>query len=723
MNDEELKAIVDSALDRSITISSELESDQGDALDYYYGREYGNEKTGRSAVVTREVLETIEWIMPSLMRVFTSGNKTVVFDAVSINDEDQAELETKVVNHVFQKSNRGFEVIHNWMKDALLQKVGYLKAYWQEEEEVTTERYTGLLDEGLAQLLSDDNVDPVEHEAFPDGTHNVTIKRTCKDGKLIIENIPQEEMRVSKNAKSICLDNVDFVAHVTEKTVSDLIEMGYPKSLVDTIRDEEAMGELEFARETYSDNTEDYNDESMRPVIVNECYIRTDYDGDGKAELRRVLMAGNQILENDEWDVIPFAALTPIIMPHKHIGLSEADLVMDLQLIKSTLMRQMLDNLYLTNNPEKEVLATAVNMDDLLKSQPGGIKRVKQMGSIREIVTPFTAGASFPMLEALDGMKEARTGVSRHTMGLDADTLAKSTKGAFQTGLRQANQRIEMLARTFAETGVKDLFLKIHALLIKHQDRTRDMKIDNQWLSINPSEWRERKQMSVVVGIGTGDRSESLMQLVQLAEKQGEMMLAGSPLVDPQKQYNTLEKIIELAELKDVERYFNDPSKMPPQKPKPPSVEEQMAKAQMQLAQMQAQAQQMQAQANLEKSKLEQQKLELQIAVEREKIKDAERGVVTDQQNIVLKASESERKAKLEESKLALEMQLKQRDLELKERELEMDYAQQIRDFDLKITDQMTPILQSITELQASMNAPKRIIRDESGEIVGIDNG
>jgi len=474
----------------------------------------------------------------------------------------------------------------------------------------------------------------------------VKVKRIEKTGNLRIINIPQEEMRVSKHANSIDLNSVDFIAHVTDKTASDLLEMGYDKSIVDQLGDKDAYGELEYARNIYDDENTRENDPSMRLITVEECYIRTDFNGDGFAELRRVVKSGNHILDNDEWDLIPFSALTPIMMPHKHIGLSEADLVKDVQQIKSTLVRQMLDNLYLTNNPEKEVLASAVNMDDLLKSIPGGIKRVKQMGSIREITVPFTAGSSIPVMEILDGMKEARTGVSRHTMGLDADTLAQSTKGAFQSGLRQANQRIEMLARTFAETGVRDLFRKIHALLIKHQDKARELKIDNQWIQINPSEWKDRKSMTVVVGIGTGDKSESIANLMMLLDRQQQMLQMGLPVVTPQHLFNTFEKLVELSELKEVERYFADPSKMPPPPPPQPTPDMQMAQAQLQIAQSQVQNDQI-------KQQNESKKIELDAWEASEKRKDQDRAFIQAQRELELKAKEIEYKYQIEMAKLS----------------------------------------------------------------------
>ena len=305
----------------------------------------------------------------------------------------------------------------------------------------------------------------------------------------------------------------------------------------------------------------------MRLITVQECYIKLDLDGDGVAELHRVLKSGNTILEIDEWDYIPFVAMSAIPLPHEHVGMSEADLVVDLQEIRTALLRQILDNLYLTNNPEKEAVVGKVNMDDLLVSVPGGIKRVKEPNSINPLTVPFTAGSSLPMLEVLDTMKESRTGVSRHTQGLDADALAQSTKGAFMGALKQASQRIEMIARIFAETGFKVLFRKAHDLIRKYQDVPRTIRIRNDWVEVNPADWRERNDMTVVVGTGNVNDDEMLAKLLQLTEKQEQHLLNASPMVTLKNLYNTYEQIVQKAGLKDVSRYFTDPDTVQP----PPS--------------------------------------------------------------------------------------------------------------------------------------------------------
>lgn len=658
MNNSELAAILQRQIDNSITGgSSDIDSDSADAMDYYLGKPFGTEVDGQSKIVTRDVLETIEWVMPSLMRPFISGEKTVVFDPTGLEDEDQAEQETEVVNRFALNENNGFLFYLSWFKDALIQRVGYAKVWVEDVETTETQTYSGLSEVAYVKVLAQDNVEALEHTErteeieipTPQGVmvqpitlHDIKIRVTTKEKKFRLDVVPQDEIRVSKKARSICLDDAPFVAHERILTATDLLEMGIDKATIKELPSFTGSdSQLKTTRSEDEDDTvADYVDESMREIQVFECYVRVDYDGDGKAELRRILLAGKEILENEEADFIPFEAITPIIMPHKHTGLSEADLVMDLQLIKSTLMRQILNNLYLTNNPEKEVVEPWVaNMEDLLESAPGNIKRVNQPGAIREIAVPFTAGASLPILELLDSMQEKRTGVSRTTQGMDADVLAQSTKGAFMGALEQANQRIEMLARTFAETGVKGIFKKLHELVIKHQDQKKVMKIRNKWIEVDPTEWKHRSNMSVVVGVGTGNKDQLLSRLFAIVAEQKEMLVQGVPVVSPQNLYNTYAKIVEAGDLKNAALYFTDPATIPPKPPQPqvnPLAEVEQIKGQFKLQSDQMQAQlkmalvQMQEQS---KRDLELMKMRLE-QIENEKDRNLERTLTAAKEEI-----------------------------------------------------------------------------------------
>jgi len=582
ISDNTLASIIQTQLTNSIGgYSSDLQNEQAKAMDAYFGRPYGDEVDGLSSVVTRDVLETVEWIMPSLMRVFASGERTAQFDPTGEEDEDQANQETDYINYVFNKENDGFEILYSWFKSALLQRNAYVKVWIDEEEKITTETYEGLNDAELEYVLDQDGAKELEHDVridmqvqpdpmtgqpmeVPVELHDIKLEITTTTKKVNIASVPSEELRIARSTNSLSLKDSPFVCHSRTMTQSELIGMGFDAKLIQSLPsyDGEKDGELEIAREQLNDedsSQSDPADQSMREIVVDESYIRMDMDESGRAQLWKVITAGTVVLDKEPCDFIPFPALSPILMPHQHLGLGEADLVMDIQRIRSVLTRQMLDNLYLTNNPEKEVLQGKVNMDDLLTSCVGGVKRVKQMGSINPLTVPFTAGASMPMLELLDGMREFRTGVGRNNMGLDADTLAQSTKGAFMGAMEQANQRLEMLARTFAETGIKELFMMVHELVIKHYDEKTGIMLNNKYVDINPTEWKTRANMTVVVGLGTGNRDAELQQLFTIAEKQEAHVMQGSPLVTVKNLYNTYARLIERAGLKSPATYFTDP--------------------------------------------------------------------------------------------------------------------------------------------------------------------
>jgi hypothetical protein len=237
---------------------------------------------------------------------------------------------------------------------------------------------------------------------------------------------------------------------------------------------------------------------------------------------------------------------------------------------------------------------------------------VKAIGTINPLTVPFTAGASMPVMDLLDSMKEVRTGISRHTQGLDADALAHSTKGAFMGAIKHANQRLELVARIFAETGFRDLFRLVHKTILEHQDKPRWLKLRNTWVPVDVSEWRERDDMTVVVGAGSGNDDEQLAKLMTLAQKQEQHLQMGSPMVSMQNLYNTYTQIVEKSDLKDVTRYFTDPKEIKP-KPPQPSESDKMMQAQMQIEQLNAQVRQM-------GDALKKQSEDAKLALQREKL-------------------------------------------------------------------------------------------------------
>ena len=623
--------------------NSEYGEDRITAMNYYMGEEFGNEQEGRSKVVTTEVADTIEFIMPSLMRTFTQTDEFVRFMPRQPEDVEGAKQATSYANYVLNCQNNGFVVLHNFFKDALLQKIGVVKVYYDETEEAQEEEYTGLSDDELTLLLQDPNVEIVSQNTEEYGeesvdemgmpvsdysvSHDVVVKRMSYGGMIKIDNIPPEEFLVSKRASSI--EDADFVAHRTTMKVSDLIQMGYDRETVEkyaghTELDSNSETTNRFEDIENSDIT-DSRDMSMRDVLVVESYIKSDYDGDGIAELRRVVTLGSayEVVENETFDHVPFACLSPILMPHRLVGRSIAELIMDLQLIKSTVMRQLLDNIYLTNNARVAAVEGQVNLDDLLNSKAGGIIRMRQPNSVQVLQPPLVGQNAFSLLQYLDEIKEQRTGLSKASMGLDADALQSTTATAVAAQMSAAQGKIEMIARVFAETGVKQMFKLVLTLCLHHGKKEQMIRLNNKFVPIDPSNWKHEYDLTVNVGLGSGQTNEKMAFLAQMAQKQEQILLqmgAENPLVDMQQYRNTLAELASMAGFKDATRFFKNPEDTPPkpQQPPPPSEAE---------MKMQFEQQKFQAELELQKAKqaaeleLKREELQMKMQIRQEELR------------------------------------------------------------------------------------------------------
>ena len=417
ITEEELVARIRSEITDALGYGDTISKQREQAMEYYYSQPFGNEVEGRSQYVDSTVQDTIEWIKPSLMRVFASGDEMVKFSPHGPEDVAMANQATDYVNYVFTKDNPGWEILYSWFTDALLSKNGIVKVWWDEYTEEQREEYRGLDELGFEALITQESVEVLEHTEYegpaeggygmqpaaetgapiePPMLHDVVIKRSSYDGKIKIENVPPSEFLISRDAKNI--QDARFVCHRVQKTLSELREM-YPDENLEP-EDLGAGEDDEFslfgerqARFEFDDSSnfnlgESQTEEALRQYWLHESFFQTDYNGDGITELRKVCTVGNYVLQNDEIDSIPFVSVTPIKIPHKFFGLSVADLVMDLQLMKSTLMRNLMDNMYNQNFGRYAVLEGAANLDDLLTQRPGGVVRVKSPNAITPLVTP-----------------------------------------------------------------------------------------------------------------------------------------------------------------------------------------------------------------------------------------------------------------------------------------------------------------------------------------------
>ena len=605
LDDKEILAAIDTQSREAYGyLAGTLTEERERALKYYLGEPYGNEVEGRSQVVTRDTLETVEWILPSLLKVFMSGDKIVEFEPKGPEDVKGASQETDVVNYNVLQKNDAFMTLYTWFKDALLGKTGYVKVYWDESEDTTTETYQHLSPEELTFILQDPDVEIIEQDVDEIG-YTVKLKRVSRIGSLCIDPVPNEEMIIGTNTKTVSLRTADYVEHRTRKSISDIRKMGYdiPDDINDS--DDREADILEQTRDIYDEQRwidVDNADPSMRLVWFRDITMRIDEDGDGIAELRRYYVIGDEIIDRYDAESVDFAALGTIPMPHRHIGLSLADLVMDIQLIRSTILRQYIDNLFLQNNG-RYAISDKVNLDDMLVSRPGGLVRVMGMpgeGHIMPLLHPQTGQAAIQGMEYLDGQKESRTGITKYNQGLDANSLNKTATGISQI-IGQAQQRIELIARIFAETGVKDLFMLCHEKLRKHSNKVQVVQLRNEWVPVDPRQWVKRTDMTISVGLGTGNKDQQLAHLTSILQVQREAIQIG--VATPQNIYNAAKRLAENAGFKSGDEFFTDPSGQPQKPDKPnPLAEAEQVKAQ---AQMQMQAAKMQAEQQADYAKLQ----------------------------------------------------------------------------------------------------------------------
>jgi hypothetical protein len=582
------------------TESAKLSSERSNAMDYYLGdmRKDMPANEGESSAVSTDVADTVEGLMPSLMEIFCGSDEVVAFNPVSAQDVQAAEQETDYVNHVFMQRNPGFLVLYSFIKDALLQKVGVVKVWWETREEEQRETYLDQTDDAFALLAqavleSDGSLrieehtqkeeqgtpDPQTGQPTPVITHDVTIVTTQKFEQARVEGVPPEEFGIERNARSIQTSNYCFHKIVT-LTESDLIEQGYDSDQIKALQtygntsNTEELSRDSVDEEYWADNS---TNTGSRIVELVEHYIRMDYEGKGRACLYKVTTGGGQeeILTKDgkpdieQVDVMPFAAMTPVIITHRFFGRSIADLVMDIQKIKTALLRAMLNAQYLANNPRTivyENLAGPNTLDDLLVSRNGGIIRAKSQGAVEPYKNPSIGGDVLPVIEYMDATREWRTGVTRQGQGIDANSLQNVSATASAQGYSAAQARMKLIARIFAETGIRDLFQLLHGVIRKHATKKDVVELRKQWVEVNPRGWKTRNDMTVKVGLGSGTKQERAANLTALMGLQEKALLGGLPIVSAKNVYNAAKEFCKVIDLKDVDQYMTDPQSQEGQK-------------------------------------------------------------------------------------------------------------------------------------------------------------
>ena len=696
MDQEELINLVEDNIDQSISyLNEEISPARETALEYYLRRPYGNEVPGKSNVVTGEVAEAVDGALPQLMKVFTQPTDVVEFTPTNDGDAKVAEDVTKYVNHIFNKDNDGAILLHNWFWDALVKKVGVIKAYWDEAEEPTTESYEGLDIEELTVIMEGDNVEVLEQEEIREQrdekyddagmpieqedilTYNVKIKRHVEDSKVKIENVPTEEFLIDNMATSV--SDSRFVAQRSLMTRAQLVELGYDKKVIDDLPTHDTIGATVTQVNTWQVHNDDSQDETQQTVVYYECYMDIG-DSKGTATKHRVCYAGKTILSDEEIDYVPFYTVCPFPIPHTFYGQSLADRTMDLQFIKSTITRQMLDNLYLTNNSRVGVVEGQVNIDDVLNSTAGGVIRMKNPAALVPLQVPSSAAQSFPMLQYLDEVQSKRTGVSDMNQGLDPNVLQNVSATAIATMTAQSQGKLELMARIFADTGVKELMQGILHLVCKYQDKERMLLIAGNPVTIDPTEWKNLYNVSINVGLGNGGTDEKIGMLQMVLAKQ-EMIIQqyglGNPLVDIKQYRDTLAKFINIAGFRDDAQFLKEvtdeqaqqmaqqAAQSQDQSPPEVAAAEAIAKAEMEKAQMKQQT-------DAQKNELEMQKAMMKVQMEQEHLNLKAKEQQIDAARDLLKVETERAKLEADISAKEIELAIKMKEVDNKEEDNDM---------------------------------------------------
>lgn len=595
MTDDQLRTLIHQEVSSAVAWSeTALRQEQERNLRYYLGLPMGNEVEGRSQVLSWDVFEVVESAMPSFLEPFFSGDKIGEFQPRTVNDEAYSDQATDYVNYLVKDANDGFLIFNTWIKDALISKVGIVRAEWEEEDPKRVE-FEGLTDEQMVLLVQDPGTEIIEHSARPvpgivtpqqneaqqimqpmpqaPMLHDVTVLQK-KDGCVSIENVRPERFLISRGARSV--SQARCVGELVTYTRSDLKEMGHKDAMTvssfeERILGEEVVGQLRDDPNGILLRESNSTDPTMEEVTLFRGFVKADVNGDGIAEYRRILAGGDVILENEEAEWHDYCVLTPIPIPHRVIGMAYADPAAEIQELKTALTRQYMDSLYRANNPKTYVNTDAgVNLEDLLSTRIGGLVRGRgpAPNAVSPLVTTVVSKEALEGVQYADTMRETRLGITRYNQGLDADSLNKTATGV-QKIMNAADKRQLMTLRIFAETGIRDLFRLVLKIITKYQDRPQVVRLRDQWVSFDPRAWNPDMDCVVSAGVGSGDKTETLMMLQQFGMFMQQAAQVG--IVQPKNVYEFGKMLAKNAKLKGAEdKLLTDPSTQPPQPPSPP---------------------------------------------------------------------------------------------------------------------------------------------------------
>jgi len=593
MTDDELRSAVDHEVSESAAwTGSALAGERERNLAYYLGQPLGNEVAGRSQVVSWDVFEVVESAVPDLLEPFFAGDNICEFEPVEPGDEEYNEQATDVVNHIIKKKNPGFLIFNTWIKDGFLSKIGIVRSWQDKTKKVKKASYKGLTDTQVVKMVNDPRITILTHDAVPDPDQQQVSNALAQPPQMLhdidvvidsgprgarIENVEPGAFILSRHAKK--MEDVTCIGELRTYTRSDLVAMEFERARVEALTDYQAAQD-DFAIDADRPGAGEHGEGANQQLTLFFGFVKVDFDGDGIAEWRRVFMAGNDILENEEVDDHEYSIWSPILLPHRIVGMALADPVVAIQDTKTSLQRQYLDSLYLANNPTTYAVDGQVNLDDLLSTRIGKVVRVKGPQAAGPMQTALVANESLQGIELMNTVREERVGISRLNQGLDADSLNKTATGA-QIANTRDQKRALMMLRVFAETGCKDLCKRLLRLTCEYQDKPAVIRLRNKWVEYDPRGWSSEMDVNINVGLGTGDKSQTIGFLNMM----GAYFQQAAPLgvVTPKNVYQLGRMLLKAGNIQGGEdKLLTDPATVE-QKPPQETPEQVLAKMELEL--------------------------------------------------------------------------------------------------------------------------------------------
>lgn len=744
--------------DAAVAYLTEQSKARETAMDYYAGKMTDlPADVGRSAVVANVLRAQMKKVMPSVIRTILSGGNVVEYTPVGPEDEETAQQATDYVNTVCIRECDVERAIYDAIHDAMLLKTGILKWSAYRCRKVTIQEYTNQPDEALIGLLGDPSIELLEHETSEETDpqvlaldpnarrHSFKIRRVVETVTPKLEAVPRGSFLITPNAEDI--ESAELVGEELIATRSELVSMGYDKEVVwavethdaGTIDDQSRMGEDWSAAKAETRK-------ALELVRVWEVYVKVDQDGDGVAEIYRIVFGDGgdkkrTVLGVEPVDEAPYCSVVIERDPHQFEGHSLYEDLRNHMRVKTAVLRGTLDNLYATNNLRPAYRPEAVANPEALSNGKFGEPIALNPGhaledAIKWEVVPFVADKSFAMMEYLDNEASDMTGVTDASGGLDPESLQNVAATTAQLMSESGVAQADMIVRSIANDGLRKAFRGLLKLVIAHADGPRTVRMKGKWVQYDPRVWNADMDCVVNVGLGGGTKERDMAVLQVIYTLQKELLLsmgADNVFVKPDQLYNTLSKITETAGFPSAQPYFTDPdpqevqAKLDEQKNAPnPDV----VKIQEQ-GKVQAQIEQFKAQQTIQ---LEQAKLDIAAQSERMKAEVArDKEMAQMQADLATKQHDAQVQAQLEAQKMAFEREKFGAEMAMKERELSVKRELELLKLDAQDTPDgvkskadmresgLTDAMSKMLDTLAKANGPKRVVRDANGDVVGVE--